>query len=237
MANELNFADAQMLFHKYDIYLTESQYNHLAQFAELMVKESETQNITAVRTIPEIWTRHFLDSAFLCKYLPKTAFSVIDIGTGGGIPGIPIAILLNHAHVTLLDSEHSKIAFCQSVVNKLGLSVHCVSERAEELAKLSSYREQFDCAVSRAMTIGSILSEMALPFLKTNGTLYAMKGRNYDPEVERFESACEILHGKMDSLIQYQIEDEPKNLISIQKLEETPAQYPRRFAKMKRNPL
>ena len=237
METNLTFDEAKALFYKYEVELTKTQYDYLAQYAALIVQESARQNITAVRTFPEIWTRHFLDSALICKYLPKDSFSIIDIGTGGGIPGIPIAILFEHAQVTLLDSEHSKIEFCQSVVDALHLDIACISARAEELAKLAGYREHFDCAVSRAMTIGSVLCEMALPFLKTQGRLFAMKGRNYDTEIERFEPAADILHAKLEDPIRYEIESESKTLIIVQKCDETPAQYPRRFAKIKRNPL
>ena len=237
MGNSVDFAPACDLFHKYNLKLTYEQYNYLAKYARMIIEECQFQNITAVHTEEEIWIRHFLDSAYICSYLPKTPFQLIDIGTGGGIPGIPISILMPHASVTLLDSEMRKISFCQSVSDALFLNLNCISGRAEEIAKLSAHREQFDFAISRAMTVGTILCELSLPFLKNNGVLLAMKGRNYDASVERFEQAAAVLNSKMDEPIRYELEGEQKTLICVHKVGEIPAQYPRRFAKIKRQPL
>lgn len=237
MCNTMNYSSAKALFLKYQIELSISKYDKLAQFAALMIRESRIQNITAITDLQDIWIRHFLDSAYLCRYLPQDSISVIDIGTGGGIPGIPLAILLDHAKVTLLDSELRKIEFCQKCAEVLQINVKCISGRAEEMAKLSAYREQFDFAVSRAMTSGSILTEMSIPFLRIHGKLLAMKGKQFDDSVEHFDSACKTLHSKIASINRYAIEGEDKNLIVVDKLEKTPDVYPRRFAKIKRNPL
>ena len=237
MKQTVDFHSANALFAKYQINLTQDNYDKLAKYADLMISELQYQNITAVRDIQEIWVRHFLDSAILCKFFPEKAFSVIDIGTGGGIPGIPIAILCPHANITLLDSELRKIEFCQKVVSEIGLSVSCVSARAEELARNESYREHYDFAVSRAMTTGTVLSELSLPFLKVNGQLVAMKGKNYDPAVERFDESAAVLNARVETLLDYQIENEPKKLIFVLKTDHTPDIYPRRFAKIKRQPL
>lgn len=237
MNQMVDFHSANALFGKYQINLTQEHYDKLARYADLMIAESQHQNITAVRDLPEIWVRHFLDSAILCKYFPDSAFSVIDIGTGGGIPGIPIAILCSHANVTLLDSELRKIEFCQKTVSEIGLSVSCVSGRAEELARNDAYRVQFDYAVSRAMTTGTVLSELSMPFLRVGGQLVAMKGKNYDPAVERFDEAAAVLNANVENVLDYQIENEPKKLIFVSKTDHTPDIYPRRFAKIKRQPL
>lgn len=224
------------LFAKYNILLVPQQYEMLIQYAELLHMEGSRQNVTAVDEPDVIWVRHFLDAAYLSGRIPKEA-SVIDIGTGGGIPGIPLAILRSDLQITLLDSELRKIEFCREAAKQIGIAVHAVSARAEELAHEPAYREQFDCAVSRAMAAGSMLTELAVPFVKTGGRLIAMKGRSYTAETEPFDSAAAALHAEAPEIEPYALEGEQKYLITVRKLSATPAQYPRRFAKIRRCPL
>lgn len=223
------------LFDRYGIQLTKNAYDKLQTFAELLLAESVFQNVTAVKSLPEIWIRHLLDAAYLIKWIPQGA-RVIDIGTGGGIPAIPLAIL-GDFQITMLDSELRKIEFCKKAIDSLDLSANAISGRAEELAKQVSLRGQFDCAVSRAMAAGSMLTELSVPFLRIGGTLLAMKGRQYDENAERFADAAEKLGCVLDQSVKYALENEEKYLICVRKIRETPAQYPRRFAKIKRNPL
>lgn len=239
MFDPMNYASCCALFLAHDIVLREEQYAMLLRYAALLQNESAVQNVTAVTALGEIWTRHFLDSAYLLRFLPTDAATVIDIGTGGGMPGIPLAILCPQHHVTLLDSELRKISFCQSVISDLQLQSHvtAVCGRAEELAKLPDYRAQFDIAVSRAMASGTMLSELAIPMLRIGGSLLAMKGRNYDPAFERFAEAVDALGAEIHMTHRYALNGEEKYLVQVKKSVETPAQYPRRFAKIKRNPL
>ncbi|MCR5307017.1 MAG: 16S rRNA (guanine(527)-N(7))-methyltransferase RsmG [Oscillospiraceae bacterium] len=232
----MNEEAARNLFAKYGISLQSEQYRKLVRYAELLKNEGSRQNVTAVDEVEAIWIRHFLDAVYLTKFLPEKS-TVIDIGTGGGIPGIPIAILRSDLKITLLDSELRKIEFCRSVCTDLKLNTHTIAGRAEELAHDAAYREQFDCSVSRAMAAGNILSELVLPFVRPGGKMIAMKGRNYTPEQERFESAAKALDAEPPVEMQYDLEGETKYLITVLKLRPTPAEYPRRFAKIKRDPL
>ena len=232
-----NYNGAHAAFAEYQVDLSEDQYSLFDRFARLMIAESQFQNITAVIEYQEIWIRHFLDSAYLLRFLPAHG-KLIDIGTGGGVPAIPLAILCDSLQITLLDSEERKVDFCHDAARELGLDVQCLCGRAEELAKCHSYREHFDIATSRAMANGSMLTELSVPFLKIGGKLYAMKGRNYDAAVERFSEAAEKM-GAIQYLPvhSYEIAGEQKHLIVLEKTCETSEQYPRRFAKIKRNPL
>lgn len=223
------------LFREYSIDLPRENADLLARYAQMMIDESKVQNITAVTELDAVWRRHFLDSAYLLQYL--SGDRVIDIGTGGGVPGIPLSILSDRFQVTLLDSELRKIEFCRRVVGALSLHADAVCGRAEELAQEPGYRGQFDAAVSRAMTSGAVLCELAIPFLRVGGRLFAMKGKNFSDEDEGFSRAAEKLNAKVVDVVQYTLEDEPKYLVIIEKIGETPPQYPRRFAKIKRFPL
>lgn len=226
------------LFSKYQLDISDAKLELLSRYAMLLHDEAPIQNVTAVSEISDIWVRHFLDSAYLLKHLGG-ARRIIDIGTGGGIPGIPLAILDENLEITLLDSELRKIEFCTMAVEELGLRdrVTPICGRAEELAKTADYRQKYDAAVSRAMANGSMLTELSLPFLKIGGRLLAMKGRGYDPAVERFSEAAGFVGGESEKPISYTLESEQKYLICVRKTSETPPQYPRRFAKIKRSPL
>lgn len=231
----MKFDACAAIFAEIEVELTAEAHAKLNRYAQILLEESQYQNVTAVRTETEIWTRHFLDSAYLLRFLDTG--SVIDIGTGGGIPAIPLAILNPALRITMLDSELRKIEFCSRVIDALNLSAQAICGRAEELARDSQYRAQFDFAVSRAMASGSMLTELAVPFLKIGGTLFAMKGRQYNEAVERFGSAAEILGCDCDPELQYTLCGEVKHLIAVHKTHETAEQYPRRFAKIKRAPL
>ena len=236
MIDPADYKSCRDQFAAYQIELLHEQYEKLRVYEEMLIDESQRQNVTAIREVSEIWVRHFLDSAYLLRFLPDHG-ELMDIGTGGGIPAIPLSIMKPDLQVTMLDSEHNKIDFCQKVIDRLDLHAKAVSGRAEELAHDSDLREQYDIIVSRAMANGSMLTELSVPFLKTGGMLIAMKGKQYDPEKERFASAAEQLLCSCDDAYSYTIEGEQKRLIRVIKNQLTRQQYPRRFAKIKRNPL
>ena len=228
--NDAKFREKAALFEKYGIALSADFAAKLQTYAEMMIE--------AVTDPDAIWVRHFLDAARLLQYIPPDCQRIIDIGTGGGIPGIPLAIRLSSsAQTVLLDSELRKIEFCARAVDALGVNAEAKCARAEELAHDPAYRETFDAAVSRAMTNGSVLCEMAIPFLKVGGKLLAMKGKNYSEETEGFARAAKVLGAHVSDDVRYSVEGEEKHLIIVQKDRETPMQYPRRFAKIKRSPL
>ena len=235
MAHKMEYDESRALFARNGMTLTHAQYEQLDLYAHALAEESERQNVTAVRTVPEIWVRHFLDAAYLQRYLAEG--NVLDLGTGGGIPAIPLAILNPGLHVTMLDSELRKIEFCAGVTEKLGLAADTVCGRAEELARRPEYDAKFDFAVSRAMAAGSMLTELTVRFLKTGGSLIAMKGRQFDAASERFAEASAALGCHVERTEEYTLEGEPKRLIVVRKDAETPEMYPRRFAKIKRLPL
>ena len=222
------------LFSKYGIQLTETQYQKLANYAEMLINEK--QNLSAVRDAEAVWVRHFLDSSYLSQHLDVDS-KVLDMGTGGGIPAIPLAILRPDLQISMLDSEQNKIDFCTRVIAALSLNANAICARAEELAHDNQFRNTFDFVVSRAMASGSMLCELSVSFLKIGGKLIAMKGRSFDPNSERFHSAAITLHCAEPNYLGYKLENEDKVLVFVQKSAETDLKYPRRFAKIKRNPL
>ncbi|MCQ2406931.1 MAG: 16S rRNA (guanine(527)-N(7))-methyltransferase RsmG [Oscillospiraceae bacterium] len=232
----ISFQEANKIFSEISISLTMEQYDIFSKYAEMLLNESEVQNVTAVKTEIEIWKRHFLDAAFLINELPKTS-KIIDIGTGGGVPGIPLAILRPNIDMALLDSELRKIEFCRKVIHNLGLKIRTAAGRAEEISRMPEFEGKFDLVVSRAMAAGSMLTEVSVRYLKVNGRLIAMKGKQYDPTIERFAEAADALGCIVENEKKYTLDNEEKHLIILRKQHETPDQYPRRFAKIKRSPL
>ena len=237
MWDPYDFTATAAFFRQYDIALTQLQYEQLAAYAAAMLEETQYQNITAIQSIEEIWLRHFLDAAYVVRFLPDSVHTVLDIGTGGGIPGLPLAILRPDLDIILLDSEERKLDFCERVAKTLQLPAKPLHGRAEELSKLPEYRQTFDCAISRAVANGSMLSELGLPFVRIGGIFCALKGEHYDPTVERFAEAAVALGGSMPEVAPYTLGGNAKHMILVHKVQDTPAQYPRRFAKMKRQPL
>lgn len=231
----MQFDVCAAMFAEIEVELTAEAHAQLNRYAQMLLEEARYQNVTAVRTEEEIWTRHFLDSAYLLRFL--AAGEILDIGTGGGIPAIPLAIMNPALRVTMLDSELRKIEFCSRVIETLNLSAQAICGRAEELARDSQYRARFDFAVSRAMASGSMLTELAVPFLKVGGTLLAMKGRHYNEAAECFGSASGVLGCDCAPVHRYTLRGEVKHLIVVHKTHETAEEYPRRFAKIKRAPL
>lgn len=229
--------NAKAVFSQYETALTDAQYSALSAFAASFSHENDhVQNLSAIHDADEIWVRHFLDAAMLCPHIPQKA-RVLDLGTGGGIPGIPLAILRPDLDISLLDSEQKKLLFCEKATVDCGADIRILWGRAEELGRKPELREQFDFVVSRAMASCSMLFELGVPFLKPHGVLIAMKGRNFDPEAERLTSACEALGLAHLPDAPYEIEGEHKVLISVQRGDTLDDRYPRRFAKIRREPL
>ena len=230
--------DAAKLFAMHKIDASPEKIRLLQAYVSMLLDENTRQNLTAVKAEEEVWRRHILDASMLLPYFEENlSATVIDLGTGGGVPGIPLAILCPSLQITLLDSEQNKIRFCERAANALGLQIDVICGRAEELAHLENYRCRFDFAVSRAMASGSMLCELAVPMLKVGGALISMKGRNYDPEAERFAEAAAVLGAEVIATDCYTLFDEQKYMIVCKKNTATPTQYPRRFAKIKRSPL
>ena len=195
-------------------------------------------NLTAITEPDQVARLHLLDSLSL---LPVEAFAgkaVIDVGTGAGFPGIPLAIVQQDADFTLLDSLGKRIRFLDEVREALGLgNVTCVHGRAEEFAQ--AHREQFDLAVSRAVANLAVLSELCLPLVKVGGAFLAMKSTGCEAETEGAQTAIRRLGGTLERVVDYTIPttDVTHRVLVIRKTAPTAKKYPRPFAQIKKQPL
>lgn len=208
-------------------------------YARLLVEWNEKINLTAITEPDLIVTRHFADSlSFFKAANPQEYASLIDVGSGAGFPGMPIKIARNDMSVTLLDSTNKRIAFLQEVASKLGIEVNAVHSRAEEAAVKPELREQFDFATARAVAQLNVLSEYCLGFVKVGGSFVAMKGKLTDEELTEAKNAISVMGGKIAERTVLELSDSSeRSLLTINKISQTPTQYPRCSAKMAKKPL
>jgi len=218
----------------------EGKYNKFVEYKNLLQEWNEKINLTAIVDDEGIFKKHFVDSikVFNFEGLHKVN-NVIDIGTGAGLPGIPMKIVKPDLNVVLLDSLQKRVNFLNEVIGKLGLEgIKAVHGRAEEAARIE-YRNFFDAAVSRAVANMTLLSELCLPFVKVNGYFIAMKGPSVDSEIGEAKNAINLLGGKLEEIIEVEIEesDLKHNLVIVRKVKSTPKQYPRKPGMAAKKPI
>lgn len=221
-----------------NIEMTENQIEKFYIYMTQLLEWNKKMNLTAIEEENEIILKHFIDSLTIKGYI-KDAKSMIDIGTGAGFPGIPIAIINNNINITLLDSLNKRINFLNDIIQKLELNnVIAIHGRAEDIARLETYREKFDIVTSRAVAPFNILLEYMLPFNKVNGRSISMKGSNIE-EIENSDKALNELGGKIESIEKINLPktEVQRNIIIIEKIKRTPNKYPRKAGIPKKEPL
>ena len=210
------------------------------KLTEIMVSTNQVMNITALTTLEKIIPLHYADCVMIEKHIPLNA-TVLDVGCGGGFPILPLAIVRPDLKITGLDSTDKKIRYVQNTADELGLSVQTLSGRAEEMAKLSDYRNRFDVVVSRAVARLNILDELCMPFVRVGGSFIAMKGCAGRDEVAEAEIGISKLCGSIQNISEYDLhtenEIEKRFVIQIQKNASTPKEFPRSFGTIKKKPL
>ena len=211
--------------------------DQLLRFSALLLDKNKVMNLTAVTDPCEVVTRHFLDCAALVPYL-QAGQRVLDVGTGAGFPGLPLAILCPEASFVLLDAQRKRIDFLREVITALGLT-NCtaVHTRAEDFA--GDNRASFDAATSRAVAMLRVLCELALPMVKVGGAFLAMKAVDCMDEVGSAANAFTVLGAPAAELLRYTVpfDEIPRIIVRLRKTAETPAQYPRRFKRIQADPL
>lgn len=228
------------------ISLNEKQLLQFMQYYEFLIEWNSFMNLTAITEYDEVLKKHFIDSLAIVKILTKeellNSFSVIDIGTGAGFPGIPLKIVFPNLEVTLLDSLQKRVGFLQTVIDGLSLSgIDAIHGRAEEYAASGKgkYREQYDLCVSRAVANLSTLSEYCLPYVKVGGYFIPYKSGKIEDEYMHAKDAIRLLGGKKDKQASFTIPgtDMSRTLSLIRKVNKTPAKYPRKAGLPSKEPL
>ena len=230
------------------ITLSDLQFDQFLTYYEMLIEKNKVMNLTAITEFDEVFKKHFIDSLSLVKVCDLNGnFSMIDVGTGAGFPGIPIKIVFPDLKLTLLDSLQKRVFFLQEVIEKLELQkVEVVHGRAEDFAKPSRLRETFDFSVSRAVANLSTLSEYCLPYVKVGGKFISYKSdkvsmimENDLTEIAQAEYAISVLGGilKEQKGFTLPFSDIYRNLIVIEKCRPTPKQYPRKVGTANKKPL
>lgn len=220
----------------------ELQISQLETYYEMLVEKNKVMNLTAITEYDEVLKKHFLDSLALSQLVNLNGKKVklLDMGTGGGFPGIPLKILFPDLEITLMDSLNKRIVFLQEVISKLGLTgITAVHGRAEEAALQPEYREKYDFCVSRAVARLVSLTEFCLPFVKQGGFFVPYKSGEIEDELHEAEFAVRELGGKLKKTQKFQLpnSDIHRTLIQIEKIKQTPKKYPRAGGKPLKQPL
>ena len=217
------------------------QYEQFIKYMRLLQEWNEKINLTAITEDEEVIKKHFIDCIKSFKSEPiRKAKAIIDVGTGAGFPGLPIAIMNQNVKVTLLDSLNKRINFLNLVVKELGLkNVTTIHSRAEDGARKPELREKFDVATSRAVANMAVLSEFCMPYVKKGGYFVALKGPAIDEELENGKKAIKILGGELKEIIEISIEetDLKHNIVEIKKINMCPKAYPRKAGTVNKKPL
>lgn len=219
--------------------ITPDKAKQLETYHEILVKTNKEMNLTRVADDPvEAADRNYLDSLAAVKHV-SGAQTLIDVGTGAGLPGIPIAIACPHVRVTLIDALRKRVDFLNSVIDALGLNAVAVHARAEEAAKKPEMRDAFDIATARAVAEMNVLSEWLLPFVKPGGRMLALKGPNAQEELSRAQNALAALNGRVLNVHEARVpgRDWEHNIVEIEKTADTPDRFPRRTGMAEKKPL
>lgn len=223
------------MFEKYKIFLSEEKEEKFEKYYQLLVEYNTKVNLTAIIEREEVIVKHFIDSIIgVDKLVGK---KLIDVGSGGGFPAIPIKIIRDDIDITLLEATGKKCEFLKKVITELELNnVFVFNKRAEEIAKTVEFREQFDICTARAVARLNTLCEYCMPFVKVGGKFVALKG-DASEELKEAERAIKVLGGQVDCVDNFNLEGAKRQIVYINKITQTPFGYPRGNGKERKKPL
>ncbi|MBO6177984.1 MAG: 16S rRNA (guanine(527)-N(7))-methyltransferase RsmG [Selenomonadaceae bacterium] len=227
----------KLAINEYGLEVNQEQVRKFDAFYGLLIEWNERMNLTAITDEDEFIRKHILDSLSGLEYVKEG--KILDLGSGAGFPGIPLKIYNEEFKITFLDALKKRLNFLDEVATKLSFqNVTTIHGRAEDLAK-TDLRESFDTVVSRAVASLPILSEYALPFIKTGGTFIAWKGSKAEDEAKESEKALKVLGGELAEIKKVAIPklNEERALIIVKKIKPTPKQYPRKPGTPQKKPL
>lgn len=213
--------------------LTDAQIEQFCAFGAALLEKNRVMNLTAITEPDAVARLHFADCLSLLNIVDFKGKRVIDVGCGAGFPGVPLKLGEPSVRLTLLDSLQKRVRWLDETLTAMGVEAECVAARAEEFAA----REQYDIAVSRAVARLNVLCELCLPFVKVGGYFLAMKAAAAQEELDEARRAVSVLGGTVERIAEYEMDGAARRVIVIRKLRPTPPTYPRRFSKIKQQPL
>lgn len=227
------------------ISFVDEQIDRFIRYYEMIIEWNKVMNLTGITEFSQVLKKHFIDSLSLVKAVPieelsVDGFSLIDVGTGAGFPGLPLKIMFPDMRVTLMDSLGKRVKFLQAVCDELGLTgITAVHGRAEDGARDSDHRDAYDMCVSRAVAAMPVLCEYCMPFVKTGGYFAAYKTEKAEGELEGSEKGLAALNGKLCRKVSFMLPgtDIERNIILIEKTGSTSKKYPRKAGTPQKEPL
>jgi 16S rRNA (guanine527-N7)-methyltransferase len=215
------------------------------EYLEIVYEKNKVINLIGTKKKEDIFIKHILDSLsiFNIKILKEGELQekkIIDIGTGGGLPGVPIAIFLPESKIFMVDKSKKKTDFLRETIEELDLkNIIVITDRAEELSRKASFREEFDIVIARAVTKFNILLEIAIPFCTINGKIIFYKSKKVFEEIKEHSEAMSKLGGEFEELYDVEVPDLEgfRTFLILKKEKRTPLKYPRNFALIKKKPL
>ena len=212
----------------------------LERYGRMLIEKNEVMNLTAITDPEQVAKLHMLDCAALLNCADFKGKTLIDVGTGAGFPGIPLKILVPELEITLLDSLNKRVNWLNEVIAELGLTgIKAIHARAEEQALVKGFRDSFDFVTARAVADLRLLGEICLPYAKVGGTFLSMKSVGSDEELSNAAHAVKFMGGRVRGSQDYTIPgtDVTHRVLLIDKVAPTLKGYPRRWAKIQKDPL
>jgi len=226
---------------KIDIELNNEKIMKFEDFMDHMLLWNDRVRLTSITDENEIIDKHFIDSLSVVNTnMFDKNIKVLDMGTGGGFPGIPLKFYNDEINLTMLDSRLKKVEYLETVIEKFELeNTVALHGRAEDYGKNIEYREKFDIVISRAVAELATLSEFCLPFVNVNGYFIAMKGSEVENELNDAKKAISVLGGEIEKIMKLRLPDTDfdRSIIIVKKIKMTPESYPRTSGKPKKKPI
>lgn len=216
-----------------DIVLSNKQKEQFEIYFTELVEWNNKVNLTAITEKEEVYIKHFYDSILLHKAMGFNNQSILDVGSGAGFPSIPLKIIYPDLDVTIIDSLNKRIVFLTHLTEKLEINATLIHGRAEE----HSLKNHYDIVTARAVSNLRMLGELCIPFVKKGGQFLSLKGPRAIEELNESKTMLHKLNSKLMKQIEYKVDDGDRVLLVFNKENVSANKYPRRFSKIKSNPL
>lgn len=224
------------------IFMSKTQVDQFDVFYRHLLEVNKVMNLTAITEMEDVVIKHFMDSISILQYASfEPGQKIIDVGTGAGFPGVPLAIMLPEIQFTLMDSLNKRLKFIEESAELCGLSnITTVHSRAEDLGQNPEHREKYDICVSRAVANLSTLLEYCVPLVRIHGKFISFKSRLAEDELQNAEHAVKTLGCQLNNQIDFSLkgnESYERTFLIFEKTKNTPKRYPRQAGTPKKKPL
>lgn len=241
MAKNVNYNFIENKLIESGIFYTEESIGKLLTYMDLVLEKNKVMNLTSITDETEFIKKHFFEAFQIGKFIMNTPCDkILDLGTGPGFPGVPLAILFPEKKFYLLDSLNKRINFINYALDSLECNnVTTLCDRAEVLGKNTLYREKFDLVVCRAVARLNILFELSFPFVKVGGYFASYKGIEYETELKESSKALSLVGGEVEFIdsVKNSENETAYNIIICKKKTSTNKVYPRKMGNIKNKPL